>query len=47
MEIYQVGFKKLDLGLASALSYVLLVGTLVLSLVQLRFFGRREEDTVA
>jgi multiple sugar transport system permease protein len=47
MEIYQVGFKKLDLGLASALSYVLLAGTLVLSLIQLRFFGRREEDTFA
>jgi multiple sugar transport system permease protein len=47
MEIYQVGFQKLDLGLASALSYVLLVATLILSLVQLRFFGRREEDTVA
>jgi multiple sugar transport system permease protein len=30
--------------LASALSYVLLVVTLVLSLVQLRFFGRREQD---
>jgi multiple sugar transport system permease protein len=44
MEIYTEGFKKLDLGLASALSYVLLVVTLVLSLVQLRFFGRREQD---
>jgi multiple sugar transport system permease protein len=47
MEIYQVGFKKLDLGQAAALSYVLLGCTLILSLVQLRFFGRREEDTVA
>jgi multiple sugar transport system permease protein len=44
MEIYTEGFKKLDLGLASALSYVLLVVTLILSLVQLRFFGRREQD---
>ena len=32
MEIYQEGFKKLDLGLASALSYVLLLATLILSL---------------
>lgn len=46
MEIYQVGFKKLDLGMASALSYVLLAGTLILSLIQLRFFARHEEDTV-
>lgn len=44
MEIYQEGFKKLDLGLATALSYVLLVATLVLSLVQFRFFGKREKD---
>jgi multiple sugar transport system permease protein len=44
MEIYQEGFKKLDLGLASALSYVLLLATLVLSLIQFRFFGRREKD---
>jgi len=43
MEIYQEGFKKLDIGLASALSYVLLVITLVLSLIQFRFFNRREE----
>jgi multiple sugar transport system permease protein len=44
MEIYQEGFKKLDLGLASALSYVLLLATLILSLIQFRFFGRREKD---
>ncbi len=44
MEIYQEGFKKLDLGLATALSYVLLLATLILSLVQLRFFGKREKD---
>lgn len=44
MEIYQSGFRKLELGFASALSYVLLLGTLVLSLVQFWFFGRREED---
>ena len=45
MEIYQTGFKELNLGLASALSYVLLAATLILSLVQFRFFGRREKDT--
>ncbi|MGO4301299.1 carbohydrate ABC transporter permease [Leifsonia sp. RAF41] len=44
MEIYQEGFKKLDLGLATALSYVLLAATLILSLIQFRFFGRREKD---
>ncbi|MFF2050022.1 carbohydrate ABC transporter permease [Leifsonia sp. NPDC058194] len=44
MEIYQEGFKKLDLGGATALSYVLLAATLILSLVQFRFFGRREKD---
>lgn len=44
MEIYQEGFKKLDLGLATALSYVLLAATLLLSLIQFRFFGRREKD---
>lgn len=46
MELYQDGFKKLDLGLASALSYVLLAATLLLSLIQFRFFGRREKDTL-
>lgn len=44
MEIYQEGFKKLDLGGATALSYVLLAATLLLSLIQFRFFGRREKD---
>ncbi|HEY0117270.1 MAG TPA: sugar ABC transporter permease [Cellulomonas sp.] len=46
IEIYQSGFKKLDIGLASAISYVLLVITLVLSLIQFRFFNRREEANV-
>ncbi|MGN7862700.1 carbohydrate ABC transporter permease [Microbacterium sp. 22303] len=46
MEIYQEGFKKLDLGGATALSYVLLAATLILSLVQFRFFGRREKDNL-
>ena len=44
MEIYTSGFKKLELGFASALSYVLLLVTLVLSLAQFRFFSRREKD---
>lgn len=43
MEIYESGFRQLNLGFASALSYVLLLATLLLSLVQLAFFGRREE----
>lgn len=44
MEIYESGFRKLELGFASALSYVLLIATLLLSVVQFVFFGRREED---
>lgn len=44
MEIYESGFRKLELGFASALSYVLLIVTLLLSLVQFLFFGRREKD---
>ncbi|GAA2225740.1 sugar ABC transporter permease [Herbiconiux moechotypicola] len=44
MQIYQSGFKDLDLGFASALSYVLLVATLVLSLVQFFITSRREKD---
>jgi multiple sugar transport system permease protein len=44
MEIYESGFRKLDLGFASALSYVLLLATLLLSLAQFAFFGRRESD---
>ncbi len=44
MEIYESGFKNLELGFASALSYVLLIATLLLSVVQFVFFARREED---
>ncbi|NQX35060.1 carbohydrate ABC transporter permease [Herbiconiux sp. VKM Ac-2851] len=44
MEIYSSGFKDLELGFASALSYVLLIATLLLSLVQFLFFGRRAES---
>jgi len=45
MEIYQSGFRRLEIGFASALSYVLLAVTLVLSIVQFVFFGRREKDS--
>jgi len=45
MEIYESGFRKLELGFASALSYVLLLATLVLSVVQFVFFGRREKES--
>ncbi|WP_197683257.1 carbohydrate ABC transporter permease [Jiangella alkaliphila] len=44
MEIYESGFRRLELGFASALSYVLLIATLLLSVVQFVFFGRREKD---
>ncbi|WP_205325270.1 carbohydrate ABC transporter permease [Glycomyces sp. YM15] len=44
MEIYESGFRKLEIGFASALSYVLLVATLLLSLAQFVFFGRKEKD---
>jgi multiple sugar transport system permease protein len=44
MEIYESGFRNLELGFASALSYVLLIATLLLSIVQFVFFARREED---
>jgi multiple sugar transport system permease protein len=43
-EIYEQGFQQLHLGFASALSYVLLAATLVLSLGQFFFFGRRESE---
>jgi multiple sugar transport system permease protein len=44
MEIYDAGFGRLELGFASALSYVLLLATLLLSIAQFLFFGRREKD---
>ena len=43
-QIYQLGFRDLDLGTASALSYVLLIATLLLSLVQFFIGSRREQD---
>lgn len=45
MQIYQSGFKDLELGFASALSYVLLIATLILSLAQFLFTGRGEKET--
>lgn len=47
MEIYDTGFKRLDLGLASALSNLLLITILLLSLAQFAFFRRREADVEA
>ena len=44
MQIYTSGFRKLDVGFASALSYVLLAATLLLSVIQFVFFGRRERE---
>ncbi|MCP2635839.1 sugar ABC transporter permease [Microbacterium sp. HD4P20] len=46
MEIYEAGFKNLRLGFASALSYVLLLATLVLGLVQFRVSSRKAEAAV-
>ncbi|WP_292674076.1 MULTISPECIES: sugar ABC transporter permease [unclassified Microbacterium] len=46
MQIYQSGFKDLDLGFASALSYVLLVATLILGLVQFWLSSRKAEAAV-
>lgn len=45
MEIYQLGFGNLEIGAASALSYLLLIITLLLSIAQFLFFGRRERDS--
>lgn len=44
MQIYQSGFKDLELGFASALSYVLLIATLILSLVQFALTARGEKE---
>lgn len=44
MQIYTSGFRKLDVGFASALSYVLLAATLLLSVIQFVFFGKRERE---
>ncbi len=44
MEIYIAGFRRLELGFASALSYVLLAATLLLSLIQFLFFSKGEDE---
>ncbi|XBH21551.1 sugar ABC transporter permease [Jonesiaceae bacterium BS-20] len=44
MEIYQQGFKELNLGGATAISFVLLLATLILSLIQFGVFGSKEKD---
>lgn len=44
MEIYSSGFRNLELGFASALSYILLIVTLLISVLQYAFFRRRESD---
>lgn len=44
MQIYESGFRDLELGFASALSYVLLVATLLLSLLQFAISSRRAKD---
>ena len=46
-QIYETGFQELDLGVASALSYVLLLATLVLSLGQFLLASRKEKDVSA
>jgi len=46
MQIYESGFKNLELGFASALSYVLLVATLLLGLAQFVLSSRRAKDAV-
>jgi multiple sugar transport system permease protein len=46
MEVYRSGFRRLEIGFGSALSYVLLVATLLLSIVQFIFFGRREREAM-
>ena len=42
--IYTDGFRDFKLGFASALSYLLLIITLVLGLIQLRINARHEEE---
>lgn len=47
MQIYESGFEDLQLGFASALSYVLLVATLILGLVQFFFSSRRAQEAAS
>lgn len=47
MQIYESGFKDLELGFASALSYVLLVATLILGIVQFVLTSSRAKDAAS
>lgn len=47
MQIYESGFRNLDLGFASALSYVLLVATVVLGAIQFTLASRSAKDGLA
>lgn len=47
MQIYESGFRNLELGFASALSYVLLIATLILGLVQFTLTSRRAKDAAS
>ncbi|MGZ0069633.1 carbohydrate ABC transporter permease [Microbacterium arborescens] len=47
MQIYESGFKNLELGFASALSYVLLFATLLLGLLQFALAGRRAKGATS
>lgn len=47
MQIYESGFRNLELGFASALSYVLLIATLILGLIQFFLAGRRAREAAS
>jgi multiple sugar transport system permease protein len=47
MQVYESGFQDLQLGFASALSYVLLIATLLLGLVQFALSSRRARDAAS
>lgn len=46
LQVYDSGFKDLELGFASALSYVLLVATLLMGLLQFFISSRRVRDSI-
>ena len=41
MQIYRVGFREFEMGYASAISWVLVLLVLAISLVQIRYFNKR------
>lgn len=47
MQIYESGFRDLEMGFAAALSYILLVATLLLGLVQFALASRRAKDAAS